>query len=401
MAVNPPNIAFKKPVVQNRSLPARDEKGRFVKRDKPTASTMTVSSPRPGKTDNTGKTNKKTETHAYTDKSQQALDLRRRKKKAQTEQAGMAKVFGKALKTTGKLALASAKAFIWSQQMKSGGNAMGLAAGGAFWAGMREVIEAVEMAKGNRIIQAMGKKLSQWKASKKDEATPPKGGPVRDEKGHFIKRKKAVQATVPDAKGRISANADLAQSAKTATRNKRLERKGDRQHRELIKAIEDIPGSGGDGSRLDIGDIAHVLPRMGRLGHVGKLLGNVGRVVSKGPVKALAGAVGVAGSATAVGGKMLGKVPILGRLIPGATKTGGKLLAESGGKLLAKTGGKLAAKEGGKLLAKTGVKAVGKSVLKKIPALGLLAGAGFAISRLAKGDVLGAIARTGLGRGCL
>ena len=380
---SPAKIASK----ATRVLPERDKKGRFVKRKAPEVKSQHRKE-KPVKQVQTSTKPVKSVAMSTVGKSQQALDMRRRKKEAQKERSDMAKVFGKALKTTSKLALSGAKAFIWSQQMKSGGNAMGLAAGGAFWAGMREVIEAVEMAKGNRIIQAMGQKFSDWKSSKKDDTAAQKGGPGRDEKGHFIKRK-AVQATVPDAKGRLSAIADPAQSAKTATRNKRLERKGDRQHRELIKAIEEIPGSGGDGSGLDLGDIAHVLPRMGKLGRVGKLLGKAGRVVSKGPIKALAGAAGVAGSAAAVGGKLLGKVPILGKVLPGAAKMGGKVLGESGGKF--------AAKEGGKVVGKIGAKAVGKSVLKKIPALGLLAGAGFAISRLAKGDVLGAIAELGSG----
>jgi hypothetical protein len=63
---------------------------------------------------------------------------------------------------------------------------------------------------------------------------------------------------------------------------------------------------------------------------------------------------------------------------------------EVGGKSVAKTAGKTAAKTGVKSVAKVGAKAIGKSLLKKIPVVGLLAGVGFGLSRLMKGDYSGA-----------
>jgi len=63
---------------------------------------------------------------------------------------------------------------------------------------------------------------------------------------------------------------------------------------------------------------------------------------------------------------------------------------EVGGKSVAKTAGKTAATTGVKGIAKVGAKAIGKSLLKKIPVIGLLAGVGFGLSRLMKGDYSGA-----------
>ena len=379
-----PLKSVSKATVQNRPLPARDAKGRFVKRQtEPTKLVKSASiMPRPDKTEKTGPKMAK-ESGPVASNSQQALNTRRRKKESDAERAGMAKLFGKVLKTSSKIALAGVKGFIWSQQMRSGGNALGFATGGAFWAGMQEVVEAVQTAKDNRILQVIGQKFSQLKTKIGGKAQA-KGGEVRDNRGRFIPGANATPATVPDAKGRVSTIGSVGQKAKTATRNKRIERKGDRQHRELIRAVEGVSDGRSESALMNF------LPRIaGPIGKMGKMIGKVFGLFAKGPVKALAGAAGVAGSAAAVGGKMLGKVPILGKVLPGAAKMGGKVLGESGGKF--------AAKEGGKLLAKTGVKAVGKSVLKKIPALGLLAGAGFAISRLAKGDMLGAIAELGSG----
>jgi len=70
----------------------------------------------------------------------------------------------------------------------------------------------------------------------------------------------------------------------------------------------------------------------------------------------------------------------------GAGKTVAGAGAKSVGKNIAKVGGKTGAKVGAKL----GAKVLGKSLLKRIPGLGALAGVGFAISRVAKGDMVGA-----------
>ena len=74
--------------------------------------------------------------------------------------------------------------------------------------------------------------------------------------------------------------------------------------------------------------------------------------------------------------------------------TAGKTAATTTGKTVAgvagKAGAQVAEKVGAKGIAKVGAKALGKSLLKKIPVIGLLAGVGFGLSRLAKGDYAGA-----------
>jgi hypothetical protein len=99
---------------------------------------------------------------------------------------------------------------------------------------------------------------------------------------------------------------------------------------------------------------------------------------------------GVVGNA--LGGKMEGLLAKkLGPKV--ATKTAttaGKTVASTAGKSVAKTAGKTVAKTAGKNVAKVGAKVVGKSLLKKIPVVGLLAGVGFGLSRLMKGDYSGA-----------
>jgi hypothetical protein len=54
-------------------------------------------------------------------------------------------------------------------------------------------------------------------------------------------------------------------------------------------------------------------------------------------------------------------------------------------------------KLGKKSITKIGGKTLGKSLLKKLPGIGLLAGAGFGISRLMQGDILGALGEVGSG----
>lgn len=100
-----------------------------------------------------------------------------------------------------------------------------------------------------------------------------------------------------------------------------------------------------------------------------KALGNVTQAVMKNSGKTVTGAAAKsavkAGTAKIVGTK--------------ATSAAAKAASKSAGKTLAKQGGKAAAKT------------IGKSLLKKIPVIGLLAGAAFAMSRAAKGDYLGAM----------
>ena len=91
---------------------------------------------------------------------------------------------------------------------------------------------------------------------------------------------------------------------------------------------------------------------------------------------------GVVGNA--LGGKIEGM--IAKKVGTKTATTAGKAVATTAGKTAAKTAGKV----GTKTVAKVGAKAVGKSLLKKIPVVGLLAGVGFGLSRLMKGDYSGA-----------
>jgi len=96
---------------------------------------------------------------------------------------------------------------------------------------------------------------------------------------------------------------------------------------------------------------------------------------------------------------------LLGGLVGGGVAGGfmkkglGKLVGKGAGKLAAKGAGKkLLGKFGAKGIGKTVAKMGGKSLAKKLPlGLGLLAGAGFAIPRLMKGDLAGAGAEVASG----
>lgn len=114
--------------------------------------------------------------------------------------------------------------------------------------------------------------------------------------------------------------------------------------------------------------------------------------------------------AMAIGGQLFSGITRATKMFKGFSKTAkstntilkgtGKSLSTKqiaagfGGKAakdaLLKGGGGAAGKSLGKQAAKIGTKAAGKSLLKKIPIVGALAGVGFAISRAAKGDWLGA-----------
>ena len=77
----------------------------------------------------------------------------------------------------------------------------------------------------------------------------------------------------------------------------------------------------------------------------------------------------------------------IGKIGKTISKEVGGGLVKTGGKQVAKAGAKGAAKAGGKAVAK----GAGKAVAKKIPGVGLLAGAAFGIERLLKGDIIGAV----------
>lgn len=97
-------------------------------------------------------------------------------------------------------------------------------------------------------------------------------------------------------------------------------------------------------------------------GLLGDLAGKAGTMFSKGG-GLISGLFGKSGVSKAAGGLMSKGAGIMGSLFGGA----------------------------GKLVGKMGLGGVGKSLLKKIPGIGAIAGAGFAISSLIQGDVGGAI----------
>tara|TARA_B100000287_G_scaffold330705_2_gene315415 strand:+ start:2063 stop:4225 length:2163 start_codon:yes stop_codon:yes gene_type:complete len=174
-----------------------------------------------------------------------------------------------------------------------------------------------------------------------------------------------------------------------------------------------------------------------KLGKVGKVLRNtragalkLGRKIKRSPVGRLV--KGLKGAGTKVGGKLKGLKAGALKAVKGpamkiaskvkniakagkakATKVAGqgvKLAKNLGGKALRTKLGKELTEKGVKLAAKTGLKKVGakaavklggkaavKVGLKKIPGIGLIAGLGFGLQRLMKGDIGGALMEAGSG----
>ena len=114
--------------------------------------------------------------------------------------------------------------------------------------------------------------------------------------------------------------------------------------------------------------------RFGRIGKLGGLLG-------KGGLKA------ATKSASKGGVKGASNIVKDARLPSGFRNAAtGRAVSKTAGQAAMKTGGKNVAKIAGK----TATKSIGKSIVKKIPIIGALAGLGFAISRAASGDWVGA-----------
>jgi hypothetical protein len=92
-----------------------------------------------------------------------------------------------------------------------------------------------------------------------------------------------------------------------------------------------------------------------------------------------------------IGGNMSGLSGDAAKVTAATMKDSGKTVYGAAAQSAVKKGtAEAAAKAGGKDLAKAGSKFLGKSLLKKIPIIGVLAGIGFGLGRLADGDVLGA-----------
>lgn len=126
-----------------------------------------------------------------------------------------------------------------------------------------------------------------------------------------------------------------------------------------------------DFAKLALGSLVAIsVLRFGRIGKLGSLFGKGGlKTAAKGGVK---------------GG---GDIVKDARLPSGfRNTTTGRAVSKTAGEAAMKTGGKNVAKIAGK----TATKSIGKSIVKKIPIIGALAGLGFAISRAASGDYVGA-----------
>jgi len=102
------------------------------------------------------------------------------------------------------------------------------------------------------------------------------------------------------------------------------------------------------------------------------------------PLKSL-GAKVLTKAATTLGIKTAAKT-----VAPAAAKVAAKTGATAATKIVAKEVTETAAKTGTKVIAKTAGKTLLKSAIKKIPVIGLLAGLGFGLHKLAKGDFTGA-----------
>ena len=139
----------------------------------------------------------------------------------------------------------------------------------------------------------------------------------------------------------------------------------------IAKAMKGVA----DFAKLALGSLVAIsVLRFGRIGKLGSLLG-------KGGLKAATKGAGKAGA------KGAGNIVKDARLPSGfRNATTGRAVSKTAGQAAMKTGGKNVAKIAGK----TATKAIGKSIVKKIPIIGALAGLGFAISRAASGDYVGA-----------
>jgi len=140
--------------------------------------------------------------------------------------------------------------------------------------------------------------------------------------------------------------------------------------------------------------IAQTLGLWGKGGKgFGKLFGKTAG--KKGATKAAAKLA--AKSSTGILSKVAGRAGLAIAGKEALKKTGGTVM-KSTGKVVTGAAAKAALKKG---TAKVGAKALGKGLLKKIPGIGLIAGLGFAASRLMKGDGLGALAEVASGAASL
>lgn len=165
---------------------------------------------------------------------------------------------------------------------------------------------------------------------------------------------------------------DMLEQAKYARMEKQMEKTVDSSGTSTPIGIGRKKGGGGEGSEGDGGP-----------GGGGGLFGGI------------AGALDLADNLLDIGGhlrktrlarkmRVAGKrgVKSAGNLAKNAKGFGAKFLGKAAGKEGLKVGAKAAAKTGGKAVAK----GVGKALLKKVPLIGLIAGVGFGIERMMRGD---------------
>jgi len=311
---------------------ARDARGRFVKKPPVLAPPVKSAPPaRAAEKSTTGKPQKSEERQKEV-----------REKRADVKRTGLlASAVGKAVSVAGK-GWGLAQNLIGGRTGDAG-DAAGLAAGGPVWSAIREIADVVDTTKDNRVAKAAFKFFG-----KRFKKEPEKDG-RRDEKGQFLKK----TARDPDVEAIVAVKTAIEATDKKETK----------RHKKLLKEVDGIPG----------GQVAE-----------GGLFSGAGGILNA------FGGGKIGGLLKGLGGKVLSMIPGAGLLAKGAgsiAKGAGGLLSKIGIGGAAKGAAGVAVKGAGGLLAKAG----GKSLLKKIPGLGALAGAGFAASRLMNGDLTGAI----------
>jgi hypothetical protein len=177
-----------------------------------------------------------------------------------------------------------------------------------------------------------------------------------------------------------------------------------KRHAEVLAALGSVGSSaaegGGDGGGVISSVISGVVGLKMAKGLLvkGGLKGLAKQAFAKGGLKTIAKAVVSKGglktlgtmAATGAAAKLATSGPAVKLATKVATAGGTKIAAEVAAKGGAKVAAEVATKTAGKTAAKAAGKTGAKTLLKKIPGIGAVIGAGFAVKRLLDGDALGA-----------
>lgn len=150
------------------------------------------------------------------------------------------------------------------------------------------------------------------------------------------------------------------------------------------EGIHKILSAGGDIKNAVNNSAPWLSTAMGVLGGVADIVTIASGLGGFSKLSGVIGGISRIGKAT---GRTIGKI---GSKIGGTVSKIGRSGAKTASKTATKTAEKTAEKAVGKSVGKAATKGIGKSLVKKIPLVGALAGLGFAASRLANGDFLGA-----------